>query len=192
MKSKRFFWSCFWERWLNLKGGKEDATCCGRKSRGAVRAMSQHMPPLWQGAALSGFSIMWIILPGNSAEGVLKWSPLVHPCQTPLSWHFRFSLSELSALLCWLRLCRGSGLSLVLKRAGWPCCMALLSCWDNCGHCGLVVPHWGECIGKCWNLCIFWCENSSVISCLGHQGTYGTLSVWGSRSLLWKERAEAH
>lgn len=165
--------------------------------------MSQHMPPLWQGAPLSGVPIIYLQPCELSFLGIqlkvsLKWSPLVHPYQTPLSWHFHFRLSELSALLCWLRLCQGSGLSLVLKKECWPSWMlaflnADLPAWlfwaagitVGTVASGLVVPHWGECIGKCWNLCIFWCGNSSFISCWGHQGTRGTLSVWGRRSLLW-------
>lgn len=82
---------------------------------------------------------------------------------------FHFQNSELSAVLCWLRLCQGCGLSLILERECWPSCMVLLSCWDNCGHTGIVVPHWAECIGKCWNLFIFWCGSSFVIPCWGHR-----------------------
>lgn len=167
--------------------------------------MSQHMPPLWQGAPLSGVPIIYLQPCELSFLGIqlkvsLKWSPLVHPYQTPLSWHFHFSLSELSALLCWLRLCQGCPWSFK-KNADlpecWPSCMALLSCWHNCGHCG----QWPCCSTLRW---MHWQMLESVHFLIwqlifylllrppGHPWHPECLGEEVSAVALRKERAEVH
>lgn len=84
------------------------------------------------------FTAVWIVFPGNSAEGVTEI----------VSFGLSLSGSSLTFILAFfifrirsVQLCSGCRLSLVLKSECWPSCMALLSCWDNCGHCGQWPCH---------------------------------------------------